>query len=387
MLLQNKQVAIIGGGPGGLTLARLLQEQGVDIKVYERDADQYVRPQGSALDLHMDTGLKAMTVAGLLDEFKKNYRPGADKAVVVNSRMDILFDERVDKPEVAFGHEHFRPEIDRGPFRDMLIASLKKENVIWNARFTEIKPSGSGWDIFFENGTSVYADLVIAADGANSRLRKYITNIRPVYSGVTAIEGKISDAEKHVPRLWQLINGGSLFALEKGKTIFCITKGDGTLTFLIGLKTPENWLENSGIDLTDRASIAAWFKQEFAAWSPEWQELFATDALSITPRQWYHFPTDQHWKALPNLTMIGDAAHLMPAYAGEGANQALADALDLYEALCCGEFNTIEQAIASFEEKMCKRAGGITEMTLRLTEGFHTENNLQFLMDLFKDAS
>jgi len=52
MLLQNKKVAIVGGGPGGLTLARLLQLKGVDVKVYERDRDRSARQQGATLDLH-----------------------------------------------------------------------------------------------------------------------------------------------------------------------------------------------------------------------------------------------------------------------------------------------------------------------------------------------
>jgi 2-polyprenyl-6-methoxyphenol hydroxylase-like FAD-dependent oxidoreductase len=384
MLLENKQVAIIGGGPGGLTLARLLQQQGVNVKVYERDADQYVRQQGSTLDLHHDTGLKAISVAGLLDEFKKRYRPGADRNVVIDGQMNVLMDEH-EKNERTFGDEHFRPEIDRGPLRDMLVASLKKDSIVWNARFTEMTPFGAGWNIQFENGTSAYADLVIAADGANSKLRKYITDIPPVYSGVTGIEGNIPNAKINAPKFWQLAKGGSLFALENGKTIFFITKGDGTLTFLIGLKAPETWMADSGIDLTNRASLQSWFQQEFASWSPEWNQLLASDALTIVPRAWYHFPTDQHWKPLPNLTMIGDAAHRMPAYAGEGANQALADALDLYEALCGEAFETIGKAIAAFEEKMRQRSAAITEMTLHFTESFHTKNNLQFLMELFKN--
>jgi 2-polyprenyl-6-methoxyphenol hydroxylase-like FAD-dependent oxidoreductase len=297
--------------------------------------------------------------------------------------MEILLDEHEGKPAGDFGNELFRPEIDRGPLRDMLIASLKKENIVWNARFTELKPSGAGWEIVFENGTSAYADLVIAADGANSRLRKYITDIAPVYSGVTSIEGNIHNADINAPTFWQLAKGGSLFALESGRTVSFIAKGDGTLTFLIGLKKPEDWLANSGIDLTDRTSVAAWFKQEYADWNREWDELFATDALMLMPRPWYHFPSDQHWVALPNLTMIGDAAHRIPAYAGEGANQALADAVDLYEALCGGQFETIGEAIAFFEQAMCKRMAPITEESLRNTEGLHEENNLQFLMGLF----
>ena len=59
MLLKNKKVAIIGGGPGGLTLARLLQLQNVNVKVYERDLNKNARVQGSPLDLHDGSGMAA----------------------------------------------------------------------------------------------------------------------------------------------------------------------------------------------------------------------------------------------------------------------------------------------------------------------------------------
>ncbi|HSZ84636.1 MAG TPA: NAD(P)-binding protein, partial [Puia sp.] len=84
MLIQNKQIAIVGGGPGGLTLARLLQLKGANVKVYERDLNKNARVQGSPLDLHEESGLAAIRKANLLDEFKKNFRPGADKMLIVN---------------------------------------------------------------------------------------------------------------------------------------------------------------------------------------------------------------------------------------------------------------------------------------------------------------
>lgn len=386
MLLDNKKIAIIGGGPGGLTLARLLQEKGVNVKVYERDENRNVRQQGSTLDLHEDTGLKAIQEVGLMEEFKKYYRPGADKMRIADKDMYVVFDDQEEKPQEDFGNEHFRPEIDRGPLRDLLIASLKEENVVWNSKFTQMKPSGSGWEISFENGTTTYADFVIASDGANSHVRKYLTDIQPIFSGVTAVEINIYNAEKNAPNLWNLVNDGKLFALEEGKTFFCSSKADGTLTILIGIKTEDNWVTNSGIDFKDKSSVAEWFKKEFITWNTDWQEIFETNEISIIPRPMYHFPIDQYWKPLPNLTIIGDAAHRIPPYAGEGANQAMADALDFYEIFCFGNHETIEDAVSLFENKMRSRMEEITADTLKMTDAMHVESNLQFLTDFFNQV-
>ncbi|HEY4337848.1 MAG TPA: FAD-dependent monooxygenase [Puia sp.] len=132
MLLQNKTIAIVGGGPGGLTLSRLLQGQGAVLTVYERDADRSSRGQGTTLDLHEDSGLKALRIAGLLEEFKKRYRPGADRLRVTDKNAKILFDDHAAKTSEDFGSEHFRPEIDRGPLRDLLIESLLPGTIRWN---------------------------------------------------------------------------------------------------------------------------------------------------------------------------------------------------------------------------------------------------------------
>ena len=104
-LLQNKKVAIIGGGPGGLTLACLLQRKGINVKVYERDENRNVRLQGVTLDLHFESGLKALQSAGLMDAFKENYRPDNDRYRIVDKNGVLFVDDHEKESTGAFGDE------------------------------------------------------------------------------------------------------------------------------------------------------------------------------------------------------------------------------------------------------------------------------------------
>ncbi len=383
MLLENKKIAIIGGGPGGLTLARLLQLKGVDVKVYERDQDKTVRQQGATLDLHEDSGLAAIRKAGLMEEFKKLFRPGAEIIRITDSQAKIHLDDHLENKTDAPDYEAHRPEIDRGPLRDLLISSLEEGTIIWDSKFKDLKAQANGWDIHFENGNSVYADVVIASDGANSKIRKYITDIQPIYSGITILEGNIYNAEKNAPHLWELAKGGKVFALGNSKTIILSAKGEGSLSFYTGTKENEDWAATSGIDFNHKQQVFDWFKARFADWSSDWHELFETEESYFVPRPQYHYPLNQSWTPLPNLTMLGDAAHRMPPYAGEGVNQAMLDALELYEALTESDFKTTHEAIAAFEKKMCERASEVTNHTLENTEKMHAEDSLKTMLDFF----
>ncbi|GAA0882766.1 hypothetical protein GCM10009120_13630 [Sphingobacterium siyangense subsp. cladoniae] len=84
MKLQDKKVAVVGGGPGGLTLAKLLQLKGVNVTVYERDSNKEVRQQGATLDLHEESGLEALRRANLMNEFKASFRPDAGRLRVLD---------------------------------------------------------------------------------------------------------------------------------------------------------------------------------------------------------------------------------------------------------------------------------------------------------------
>lgn len=384
MLIQNKQIAIVGGGPGGLTLARLLQLQGARVTVYERDLNKDARVVGSPLDMHAASGMAAIHKANLTDEFKKNFRRGADKKVIVNERAEICFSNHDTKPDEDFGNEHFRPEIDRVQLRKILMESLQPETVIWNSHFISMTAQHEGWLLHFKNGLSAYADLVVAADGANSKIRPYITDIKAFYTGVTMIEGNVYNAEKATPHICALLNGGALMAFGNTRNLFMGLKGNGDLTFYTSFKTDENWVATNGLDYSDKTQLLAWFKNEYSEWSSIWYDLFENAATPFVPRPLYCMPLNQTWKALPNATMLGDAAHVMPPSAGEGANMAMLDALELSECLTTDKYNTLSEAISSYEITMRKRAAKAAQQSLDNGAWMHAEGALEKMLAVFK---
>lgn len=376
--IQDKRIAIIGGGPGGLTLARLLQLKGAEVTVYDRDYGRDTRVQGATLDLHVDSGLLALTEAGLMEAFQTHYRPGADTLRIYDRQAKLILDEN--------GYDDLdstRPEIDRGPLRKLLLDSLREGTVVWDSHFVSMdRQDDDTWLLAFRNGTTAAADLVIGADGANSRIRPYITPVRATYSGVTIVEGAVSDSANTMPDLHAMLNGGKIFAIGDSKTLIVSSKGDGSLVFYTGCKTTEEWVRESGIDFSDKSQVIRWFQKEFAGWDPVWSAMLEKAEPVFTPRPQYYMPMDQNWESLADLTMLGDAAHVMPPYAGEGVNMAMLDALELSKALTDPAFEDTRSAIGAYERGMRERASEVTEMTLTSTAALHSSRALTFLLDV-----
>lgn len=387
MLLQHKQIAIIGGGPGGLTLARLLQLKGADVKVYERDLNKDARVQGSPLDLHEHSGLAALRAADLLEEFKENYLPGADKTTLTNEKAEVFLSDHETEQTEDFGHEHFRPEIDRGALRKILLDSLKPETVIWDSHFLSMEKQGDGWLLHFKNKTRVYADFVIGSDGANSKIRPYITDIKSFYTGITMLEGTVYAGEKSIPQVAALLRGGKIMAFGNQQNILMGQKANDVVGFYFSFKADENWASSSGLDFSNKTQLLKWFENKYSDWNSIWRELIENSEMPLVPRPIQCMPFDQTWNALPNLTIIGDAAHVMPPFAGEGVNMAMLDALELSENLHSDKYHTLQEAISDYEINMRERASRIARESLENGEKMHNENSLKTMLDFFDAPS
>ncbi|GAB4021542.1 FAD-dependent oxidoreductase [Spirosoma koreense] len=362
-VLENKRIAIVGGGPGGLTLARLLQLKGADVKVYERDNSPEARVKGAIVDLHADSGLKVIKAAGLLEAFKAAYMIGADKFRSLDQHANIWVDEQAQGMDADFEDEHFRPEIDRGALRNILVDSLLPDTVIWNSQLTNMTEVASCWHLTFKNGTTVTADIVIGADGYRSKIRPYLTDAKALYSGVTIIQGEIDHPQTDCPAMYELVDKANLMAIGVGKSIAAQPRGDGGLTFYASSLYPEDWVKTSGIDFTSPDEVYAYLVDFYEGWNPVFYTLFKACSRFV-PRPLTYFPLDQPWAVNPNLTLIGDAAHLMPP-SGEGVNTAMLDALDLTECLTNGKFTHLQAAIAAYERQMWARAVILLDESLK----------------------
>jgi 2-polyprenyl-6-methoxyphenol hydroxylase-like FAD-dependent oxidoreductase len=374
--VEGKKIAIVGGGPGGLTLARLLQQGGAQVSVYERDQSRRARVQGSALDLHEDSGLAALEAAGLIDAFWANHRPDLDRLRLTDADGRILHDH-----SRRMSGAGKRPEIERGPLRDLLLDSLQPGTVEWDCKLESAEMQGEQVMMRFAGGKTALADIAIGSDGANSRLRELVTPIRPEYVGVSLVEILVPAAKQTIPELWELLGGSALIALGGERTIGMGTKPDGSALIYAGLKTRDDTARRTMEEASGPNQRVAWFHANFEGWSELWEPLFR-EAASMVWRPLLVCPTDQHWEPKANVTLIGDAAHVMPPYAGEGVNMAMLDALTLSK-LLLGE-ESCSGAIAKYEAEMFARMRHMTEDTVANTEMFYAPDAADRVVALFR---
>ncbi|MEU3471891.1 NAD(P)/FAD-dependent oxidoreductase [Rhodococcus sp. NPDC006774] len=345
----STSITIIGAGLGGLVLARVLHVHGIAATVYEADATADARTQGGQLDIHEHDGQIALAAAGLTAQFRAIIHEGGEATRVLNPNGEALFDE----PDNGTGG---RPEVLRGDLRRILLDSLPADTVQWGHKLTSVRPLGNGQhEIEFENGSTTVSDLLVGADGAWSRVRPLLSAAVPEYVGTVFIETYLHDVDARHPATARAVGGGALFVLSPGKGLTVHREVGGILHTYVQLNRSTDWID--AIDFSDAASAKATVAAEFDGWAPELTALITDGETALVPRRIFTLPNDHRWEHTPGVTLLGDAAHLMPP-SGDGANLAMFDGAELGRAIAAHR-NNFDAALPDFEEAMFTRSAAV----------------------------
>src|ERR1700722_6145117 len=208
-----------------------------------------------------------------------------------------------------------------------------------------------------------------------------VTPIRPEYVGVSLVEGLVPAAKQAIPKLWDLLSGSALIALGGERTIGMGTKPEGSVLIYAGLKTHDDTARQSLEEASGPDQRVAWFHANFEGWGELWDPLFR-EAVSMVWRPLLVCPSNQHWEPKPNVTLIGDAAHVIPPYAGEGVNMAMLDALLLSKLLLSEKSSS--GAIATYEAEMFARMEHMAADTMANTKMFYSPDASDRVVALFR---
>ena len=346
-------ITVVGAGLGGLSLAGVLARNGVASAVFDLDASATARDQGGMLDLHEESGQAALRAAGLYERFRAIIHPGGEAMRIVGRDGTVHLAEDGEDGDGGRPEGGGRPEVNRNDLRRILLESLPAGTVHWGARITGARPLGSGvHEVALADGGTFTTDLLIGADGAWSRIRPLVSAAVPAYSGVSFVEADLPDAAVRHRATADLVGGGMMFALAEEKGFLTHFEGDGTLHAYIALKKPADWL--AGLDVTDTAAAKKVLLEEFDGWDERLRALIGDAEGRLVARPVHALPVGHAWARTPGVTLLGDAAHLMSPFAGEGANLAMLDGAELAAALVAHPGDT-EAALAAYERDLFPR--------------------------------
>ena len=349
------RVAIVGAGIGGLAAALFLRAAGISAVVYEQTPKITAAGAGIVITPNAVRLIRRLGLAGPFTERAVRLEKAWEFRRWENGEV-LFVQEMGDLCARMFGESCYVAH--RGDVVGVLTDAVPDGVLRLSSRVTGIEDRGDDVALTVKRGDgsteTVVADAVLGADGIHSLLREEITAAaEPEFSGDCAFRcllpaGQVPEfARRPVQSLW----------LGPGRHFVHYPVSAGALVNVVAIVPAGEWRDESWIAEGRVADLAA----AFAGWDPRVGELIA--AATETSR-WalYHRTPLPRWTR-GRLTLLGDAAHAMLPYYGQGANQAIEDAAALARCLDGVSAAGLPAALERYEAVRRPRASEVQEMS------------------------
>jgi len=335
-------VAIVGGGIGGLFAANALIAHGLRAAVYEQAPALGEIGAGVIVTPNSKRHLERVGLGAAVEKF------GAP----VGARSRYFRQDGTPIAPVQVTDSSGRNPVygmHRADFVNLLAAALPEGAVHTGHRAVGFAQDADKARVTFANGATVEADAVVAADGIHSALREYAAPpSQPVFSGSVAYRGLVPAAR--VPEwptdAWQMWLG-------QGKHFLVFPVRAGELINFVGFVPADKEMKESWSAPGDPDAL----RREFAGWDPRVGELLKQVELTFRWALYDREPLPVWTKG--RLTLLGDAAHPMLPHLGQGANQAIEDGIALATILSRAGRKAVPAALMAYENLRRERVAQV----------------------------
>lgn len=367
----KQHVIIIGAGLSGLALAHGLKKHGVSFRIFEREAAYDHRSQGYRMKLYPDTvnELQYLLPPKTFEDFQ------ATLAITVLGETNV---HAISGTVTASRPMWYGPQplsVDRATFRSILLRGLE-EDLVWNKAYTKYEQHGGYVTVHFRDGSTEIGTLLVGADGARSAIRRQLLpHLKFVDCGGCVIYGKTPFSDELLQRFPSKLLRWMTVLRDPTPGIQEVITGPSTVSMVVdavrfknqgkrqdlppdyvywGLLLPKKLLGPTEEDLskafqTPAKDVSLALTSE---WDPSLRSLLELQDPEITTmvRSVSVAPAMEPWTPNDQVTLIGDAVHVMSPTGGVGCVAALKDAATLLKSLLSGGFNA--QSIGAYEEAM-----------------------------------